>query len=577
MANLLLRSEKMHSLAQSCKNLAQASARDPLTGLFNHGTVLKALDNEYQRASRSKSPLSCLMLDIDHFKALNDTYGHRFGDWVLKELAVLLRNQVRATDIVGRYGGEEFLFVLPATDEEGALRLAEKIRLAVEERSFRRGDFQVLVTVSIGLASTSAEMGRGAEHLLQLSDRALYFAKENGRNRVASAHAHLSMLDFEPFGHKQSPLKHAEPVIALCSTDNSFVQRVAQLANRNKYILLVFEKSQEFFGALEALEPDVALVDRAEDLASPDFVRQLTARLHKHRVAVGRVIESNGVPGTSSPIKDADFYIDRSTSDLMLGETLRLVLYWTTFERDLAKMRMEVGQMRRRLRQRERLATLGELAKMILDELSWVVEQQEDLKNTGYLAPESRASRCEALRQKLVQLSEHLEHPRHTSQPLAVLLRRAFALAHDADNRKSSVSPSITVENTIPDEIEVFVDEELFLYALTELLANSVEAMPEGGHLRFSARREGLLVELVIEDNGHGMQPSGIARIYEPYYTTHSERNALGLGIPVANAIFREHGATLQFSSTPAGGTRALIRIPLGEADEELTLRWHRA
>jgi diguanylate cyclase (GGDEF)-like protein len=288
MANLLLRSEKMHSLAQSCNNLAQASARDPLTGLFNHGTVLKALDNEYQRASRSKSPLSCLMLDIDHFKALNDTYGHRFGDWVLKELAVLLRNQVRATDIVGRYGGEEFLFVLPATDEEGALRLAEKIRLAVEERSFRRGDFQVLVTVSIGLASTSAEMGRGAEHLLQLSDRALYFAKENGRNRVASAHAHLSMLDFEPFGHKQSPLKHAEPVIALCSTDNSFVQRVAQLANRNKYILLVFEKSQEFFGALEALEPDVALVDRAEDLASPDFVRQLTARLHKHRVAVCR-------------------------------------------------------------------------------------------------------------------------------------------------------------------------------------------------------------------------------------------------------------------------------------------------
>lgn len=162
--------------------LAELSRTDGLTGVANRSHWEETADQEFQRYSRGGKVSSILLLDIDHFKRINDTHGHHAGDEVIRRVAAILRESVRGQDTVGRYGGEEFGVVLPDTDDAAALAVAERMRARIEAATLepRAG---VRATASIGLAAL-----RGAEHghseWIQRADRALYRAKELGRNRV---------------------------------------------------------------------------------------------------------------------------------------------------------------------------------------------------------------------------------------------------------------------------------------------------------------------------------------------------------------------------------------------------------
>ncbi len=169
--------------------LENQSLRDPLTGLYNHHFMQIALGRELARASRHQSVLALFMLDIDHFKRFNDTYGHAAGDTVLKAVAEVFRSIVRGEDIVCRYGGEEFTIILPDIGEDIANQRAEAIRKSVEKLRvpLKTEDYaQVEVTVSIGVAFYPAD-GTSSDALLRMADEALYRAKREGRNRVSLA------------------------------------------------------------------------------------------------------------------------------------------------------------------------------------------------------------------------------------------------------------------------------------------------------------------------------------------------------------------------------------------------------
>lgn len=171
------------------RNLAIAELRastDALTGLPNSRSVQATLKRMVAQANRSGLPLSALLVDLDHFKQINDTYGHGRGDEVLAATAEAMRSAVRESDFVGRYGGEEFLILLPDTDSEGALRSAETVRAAVAAVSVPKVDRQV--TTSVGVAALGDD-GIDGDTLIRSADRALYAAKSLGRNRVASAGA----------------------------------------------------------------------------------------------------------------------------------------------------------------------------------------------------------------------------------------------------------------------------------------------------------------------------------------------------------------------------------------------------
>ena len=161
------------------------SITDELTGLNNHRRFIQILDHEFARSTRYKTSLCLVMLDIDHFKLLNDTYGHPQGDRMLKELAKILMETTRESDMVSRYGGEEFAIVLPSTDLEGGEISAERIRTAVEAKSFPNPGMPPLnMTVSLGVAYYGGEEATTPQELIKKADIALYRAKEEGRNQT---------------------------------------------------------------------------------------------------------------------------------------------------------------------------------------------------------------------------------------------------------------------------------------------------------------------------------------------------------------------------------------------------------
>jgi diguanylate cyclase (GGDEF)-like protein len=163
------------------------SIRDPLTGLFNRCFMEESLERELRRAMRGKQQVALLMLDIDHFKRFNDTFGHQAGDALLRALGNLLKESTRGQDVVCRYGGEEFAFVLAGASLDAARKRAELLREDIKQlNALHGGQLLGAVTLSIGIA-VFPDNGDSAEHLLKAADDALYRAKENGRDRIISA------------------------------------------------------------------------------------------------------------------------------------------------------------------------------------------------------------------------------------------------------------------------------------------------------------------------------------------------------------------------------------------------------
>ncbi len=154
---------------------------DPLTGIFNRRHLESELEKEFSKRKRYKQAITCLILDVDHFKRVNDSYGHKAGDMVLKELAQRLKQSLRQVDIVARWGGEEFVIVLPQVGRDDAVKSASRIHALVSNAKFENIDEPI--TVSIGVSCVSDSINT-AEELIDAADRALYQAKKNGRNRV---------------------------------------------------------------------------------------------------------------------------------------------------------------------------------------------------------------------------------------------------------------------------------------------------------------------------------------------------------------------------------------------------------
>jgi diguanylate cyclase (GGDEF)-like protein len=158
--------------------------RDSLTGLFNHTHTLHLLDQEISRAGQKAQPLSFAMIDLDNFKKVNDTYGHPIGDRVLRSLAMFLKQRLRKTDHIGRYGGEEFAIIFPDTSVEDARNVLNEIRGRFAELQQPAGDRDFNVTFSAGVAGWQ---GESSQNLCERADRALYRAKDEGRNCVEAA------------------------------------------------------------------------------------------------------------------------------------------------------------------------------------------------------------------------------------------------------------------------------------------------------------------------------------------------------------------------------------------------------
>ena len=181
-------------LIQTCELSQFKATHDSLTGLWNRGAILEFLRAQLAMAVRNSSNLVLMMVDIDHFKKINDTYGHSVGDSVLIHVAHLMNSVIRTSDWLGRYGGEEFLVIASESPVKDAIGVAERIRLAVANNPLTSGKQAISSTISIGIANTRSIMSPTPESLVKIADSALYKAKNNGRNRIEVDPDHLPDL-----------------------------------------------------------------------------------------------------------------------------------------------------------------------------------------------------------------------------------------------------------------------------------------------------------------------------------------------------------------------------------------------
>lgn len=170
--------------------LEKLAITDYLTGIYNIRYFYSRLEEEFSRAERYQMPLSCIMLDIDHFKKINDSYGHRIGDFILREFAQIVKRYTRKSDLLARYGGEEFILLLPQTSLKGALIEARRLQKVVREIRFRQLREGQGITVSFGISCFPDKGVKKSDDLINFADNALYKAKEKGRDLIVS-HASL--------------------------------------------------------------------------------------------------------------------------------------------------------------------------------------------------------------------------------------------------------------------------------------------------------------------------------------------------------------------------------------------------
>jgi diguanylate cyclase (GGDEF)-like protein len=195
--------ERNRELEMLNQQLWKLSHTDELTGYFNRRHIVSRLEEEISRGMRYGSPLSVVLVDIDHFKRVNDTFGHLAGDRVLQAVADLFRSKLRESDLIGRFGGEEFLLILPHTDLMGAEAFCHRLRDHVEKQAIAVGEQTVHITASFGLASVSRDSDTW-QKLLRVADRNLYRAKSLGRNRVI---AEVETIDTVPIPDSTTKLK----------------------------------------------------------------------------------------------------------------------------------------------------------------------------------------------------------------------------------------------------------------------------------------------------------------------------------------------------------------------------------
>jgi len=186
-AELLARVGVMVRVRNAEDTMRVASHTDELTGLSNRRFLQQRLEEELHRARRYSTRLACIMLDVDHFKAINDTHGHAAGDFVLREVAAILKRHVRKSDLAVRYGGEEFLLILFENDKNGTLRVAERILRDVEGHAFRWNGGVLRVTLSSGVSVYPDAGISTSDELIARADSALYSAKTSGRNMVRAS------------------------------------------------------------------------------------------------------------------------------------------------------------------------------------------------------------------------------------------------------------------------------------------------------------------------------------------------------------------------------------------------------
>jgi diguanylate cyclase (GGDEF)-like protein len=574
----------IQELVASNRLLNEISITDSLTGLYNRGYMIDRLNLEFKRTARNREILSCLMVDLDHFKQINDTYGHKFGDVILESVSARLTGLIRETDIFGRYGGEEFLIVLPNTNLDGAMHLAEKLRAGLESEKITHDCFSLLVTASFGVASSENTEVITADHLLQLSDRALYAAKESGRNRVCAA----GVDDRKDSSARKAAIadrrtqagKSEIHVISARGADNP---RIRALLENGDYRVSLHKTPSSFLEMFQTHAPDLLVVDsgNGEPSSGPgafdtfafcERIKRQSQDIFLPLVVVfsepdealrDKALKAGADDVVMHPLEDNEF-ITRLQSMIHLKA---LHDRWRGTYRDLTMARTRLVKV-------ERLTALGEMASGVAHDFNNILS--------------AILGRAQILRRdaKDPKILKNLEIIEKAASDGAATIRRIQEFARSTSDR---VYENVDMGQVLQDCIQMtrtrwkdqaemdgvhfgfHVDIQGPLYVkgsatelrevITNLIMNALDAMPRGGEMRFEGKINGDEVLISIQDSGAGMSEEVQKRIFDPFFST-KKGEGTGLGLSVAYGIIVRHNGRIECVSKLDEGTTFFIHLP---------------
>jgi diguanylate cyclase (GGDEF)-like protein len=353
-------------LQEAVDQLNVIATTDVLTGLTNRREAMTRLTDYWSLSVRQSQPLTCIVIDVDHFKNFNDVYGHEIGDQVLRHVALRLRESVRQGEFLARMGGEEFLIACPGSTERTATVAAERFRRAVEEARFPCGGHLLSMTISLGIAERTPEM-RSVEHLLRAADTALYAAKDAGRNTFRSARS----LPFSGHSHPEHPdeaggetalLVRAPEIVArvlVVDSDPGVRAFCTRLLEREGYEVVEAATGSEALARVSQERPDAVVVDVSlpgmdgmecvSRLKSQPEFRDVPIIMTFSRtdgVDVARIIEAGADDFVVKPFQAQEFMLrirnmvrfarELIRSNSVRGEQTRALELFLTFSRDIA-------------------------------------------------------------------------------------------------------------------------------------------------------------------------------------------------------------------------------------------------
>jgi diguanylate cyclase (GGDEF)-like protein len=578
--------EVIESLVTANRRLVRQSVTDSMTGLYNHKKLLDWLEIEFKRAERNLEPLSCIMVDIDHFKQVNDTYGHRFGDFVLQEFSSLLRANIRTIDILGRYGGEEFLIILPNTAAVGAVNLGEKLRATVEQYNIVQDGHQIHITASFGIASTSDGQVFNHDQLLQMTDKALYVAKQSGRNRVCSLTEISPGADFvvEPLPRTQRTARTVPTAAILVDSrmppHESLLRLIESSGFQTSWVADVqhlFKRSLHEAADVIVLDPSVAKADRER------VCERVKSRPERSFPALLVVVneENDETARLRAQIGGAGEVVALAHLDEVLAPVLRVLCRLKGSREEVREAQARLRTIQKKLLRSERLKALGEIASGVA----------HDFNNAlGIILGRSQMLRDQSgdpeMRKGLVLIE-------HAAQDVATSVRRILDFfrpeskgkfaAHFLDNliqeclevtkvrwKEEAHLRGIRYEITtqVPQGVRIWGNDSEMAEVFNNLIFNALDAMPEGGSLEIRADVEDETVTVRFTDTGVGMSPEVLEKIYDPFFTTKNEKGT-GLGLSLVRGIILRHHGEIEAASQPNEGTTFRIRLPIYKEEAE--------
>jgi len=572
--------EVIENLVTSNRRLVRLSMTDSMTGLYNHKRLLDWLEIEFKRAERSVEPLSCIMVDIDYFKQVNDTYGHKFGDHVLQEFASLLRTNIRKTDILGRYGGEEFLIILPNTDAVGAVNLGEKLRRSVEQYLIDHDNHRVGITASFGIASTSDGQAYNHDQLLQLTDKALYVAKQSGRNRVCSLTeiAPGADLAVEPLPHLEHPRRTAPTAIILVETHTAPDERLLRMIEASGFEATAATDAHQLFQRSLHEAADVVIIDPGVAPADRERVcERLRGRPESGAPSVLVVVPGadDETDGLRQALGASGEVIALDELEQVLAPVLRALYRLKVLREEVREMQGRVRSLQKKLVRSERLKALGEIASgvahdfnnalaIILGRSQMLRERTNDAEaRKGLVLIERAAQDVSTSVRRILDFFRPDAKGKFAAHFLDNLVQECLEVTKvrwKEEAHLHGIRYEITAQ--IPHGLQIWGSDHELSEAFNNIIFNALDAMPQGGKLEIRAEREEEAAVVDFADSGAGMAPDVLQKIYDPFFTTKSEKGT-GLGLSVVRDVILRHHGDIEIASRPDEGTTVRIRLPI--------------